>query len=388
MQDFEKFWQLVVDVWQNGFAGVDIGHGIAALGILLGFLLLRGLFTRFVMSRLTAIAKRTTNKLDDAMVETLAPPVRAVPLVLGIFFAVEHLRLEGIYAEIGDNIVRSLIAATIFWACYRIIGPWSGLLRQLERLFTPELVEWLVKAMRIAIVLVGAATILQIWGIQVGPIIAGAGLFGVAVALGAQDLFKNLIAGILIIGEKRFRKRDWIRVEGTVEGTVENIGFRSTMIRRFDKALVMVPNAKLSDTAVINFSAMSHRRIFWKIGVEYGTSVDQLKQIRDGIEAYILESDEFAHPPEVPTFVRIEGFSDSSIDLMVYCFTRSTDWGTWLEIKERLACAIKEIVEAAGTGFAFPSQSIYVESLPEGEMPAFNPPQGQAEDVTAEKRES
>ncbi|MBB52904.1 MAG: mechanosensitive ion channel protein MscS [Magnetovibrio sp.] len=364
MQDFDKFWLLVIEVWREGFAGVDVGRLLTALGILLIFMMARGVFSRYVMGRVVSMAQRTANRLDDKMAEALGPPLRMVPLVLGIFFATQHLQLQGIYAEIAENVIRSLIVANVFWAVHRIIGPWSFLLDQLERVFTHELVDWMVKAIRVAILLVGAATILQIWGIQVGPIIAGAGLFGVAVALGAQDLFKNLIAGILILAEKRFRRGDWILVEGTVEGTVENIGFRSTMIRRFDKAPVMVPNAKLSDTAVVNFSSMSHRRIFWRIGVEYRTSIAQLRQIRDGIEAYILNSEDFADPPEVPIFVRIDRFNDSSIDMLIYCFTRTTEWGRWLEIKERLACAIMEIVESSGSAFAFPSQSVYVENLP------------------------
>ncbi len=160
-----------------------------------------------------------------------------------------------------------------------------------------------------------------------------------------------------------------------VEGTVESIGFRSTRIRRFDKAPVQVPNSQLSDRAVTNISAMTHRRIYWTIGVEYRTTVDQLREIRDRIEAHVLDSDEFAHPPEVATFVRIDRFSDSSIDIMIYCFTRTTDWGEWLEIKERFAYRIKEIVEGAGAGFAFPSTSVYLETVPFGTPEPFVPPE-------------
>ncbi|MDH3476011.1 MAG: mechanosensitive ion channel family protein [Rhodospirillales bacterium] len=236
------------------------------------------------------------------------------------------------------------------------------------------MVEWLVKAIKAAIVFIGAATVLEVWGIEVGPLIAGLGLFGVAVALGAQDLFKNLIAGILIIAEKRFSNDDWIRVDGIVEGTVESIGFRSTRIRRFDKAPVQVPNTNLSDNAVTNFSAMTHRRIYWTIGVEYRTTVDQLREVRDEIESCVRESPDFANPPEVATFVRIDAFSDPSIDIMIYRFTKTTDWSEWLENKERLACRSKEIVENAGTGFAFPSRSLYVETLPSETPEAFVPP--------------
>jgi MscS family membrane protein len=184
----------------------------------------------------------------------------------------------------------------------------------------------------------------------------------------------NLIAGITILAEHRFNPGDWIKVGDEVEGTVETIGFRSTMVRRFDKAPVHVPNAKLSDNAVINFSSMTHRRIYWMIAVEYRTTIDQLRRIRDEIENYIYGSDDFAKPPEVPTFVRIDRFNDSSIDIMVYCFTKTIHWGEWLAIKEKLAYGIKEIVEGAGTGFAFPSQSVYLESLPAGTPERFVPP--------------
>jgi len=389
VEQVKEFWRLVVEVWNTGIGGVDIGKALIAILILAVFFLLRGLFTRLVIGRLNAIAKRTTNRLDDKMVASLEAPVRLVPVVIGVFVASEYLAFEDIYAEIADNVVKTLIAVCIFWGAYRLTIPLSFLLRRLERVFTHELVEWIVKAIHVAVMVVGVATILQVWGIQVGPIIAGAGLFGVAVALGAQDLFKNLIAGILILGEKRFRIGDWIRVEGTVEGTVESIGFRSTVVRRFDKAPVLVPNAKLADTAVINFSGMTHRRIYWTIGLEYRTTIEQLRRIRDEIEGYVTDSPEFADPEEVSTFVRIDRFSDSSIDIMLYCFTRTTDWGEWLKIKESLALRIKEIVEGAGTGFAFPSQSLYVEHIPSERPEIFVPPgtSGETEPVAAEGSE-
>ncbi|MEX0837899.1 MAG: mechanosensitive ion channel family protein, partial [Parvibaculum sp.] len=224
--------------------------------------------------------------------------------------------------------------------------------------------EWLVAGAKTAVVLIAGATILQTWGIQVAPIIAGLGLFGVAVALGAQDLFKNLIGGMSILIERRFGIGDWIKVDGVVEGTVEKIGFRSTHVRQFDKAPVFVPNQQLSDNAVTNYSAMTYRRISWLIGVEYRTTHEQLRQICDGIERYLNSTDDFAKPPSAHIFVRVDSFGASSIDILVYCFTTTTVWGEWLAVKEALAYRIKQIVEGAGTGFAFPSRSIYVETLP------------------------
>ena len=108
------------------------------------------------------------------------------------------------------------------------------LIKSVSDLLSKDLIDWIIKAIKVLIIILGAAAVLELWGIKIGPIIAGLGLFGVAVALGAQDLFKNLISGILVLVERRFQVGDWIFVEGVIEGTVESIGFRSTVVRRFD----------------------------------------------------------------------------------------------------------------------------------------------------------
>lgn len=374
LEKLRQFWLLVADVWNRGLLETSLGHIFLALGIVVLALLVRNLFVKLIVGWFRRMAQKTNTRLDDEALAVLERPLASIPVLAGIYLAVDYLDLSGGLALFADRLVRSLIVLVIFWAFRNLVNPLSTLLRQLERYFTASMIDWLIKAIKVVLIFIGAATVLEIWGIRIGPIIAGLGLFGVAVALGAQDLFKNLISGILIIAEKRFNPGDWIKVDGEVEGTVEEIGFRSTRIRQFDKAPVYVPNAKLSDNALINYSKMSHRRIYWLIGVAYRTTVDQLRQIRDGIETYIRECDAFDTSPALPTFVRIDRFSDSSIDIMVYCFTRTTHWGEWLAVKEKLAYEIKCIVEGAGTGFAFPSQSIYVESLPSDPPEVIPPP--------------
>ncbi|MEQ9607205.1 MAG: mechanosensitive ion channel family protein [Kiloniellaceae bacterium] len=373
-EQLQDIWTVAQNAWTREILGIELGRIVIALAIILGFLILRQVFTRLVIWRLQRWADRSDTRLDQATVRALAPPIRFVPLLIGLFVAVAYLGIEGRLATIADDILRSLVVFTLFWLLYALIGRFSFLFGRLEHLLTGPMVDWLARALRVGVVFIGAAIILELWGIQVGPLLAGLGLFGVAVALGAQDLFKNLIAGILVIAEKRFQPGDWIHVDGVVEGTVETIGFRSTLVRRFDLAPVYVPNAKLSDNSVTNFSGMTYRRIFWMIGVEYRTTVAQLREIRDGIEKYILENDDFVPPERASTFVRIDKFNDSSIDIMLYCFTRTTVWGEWLAIKEKLAYHIKDTVEAADTGFAFPSQSLYVEALPDDRPETFVPP--------------
>jgi MscS family membrane protein len=364
LQSFEDFWTLVVDVWRHGLLGVDIGRILTAMLILVVFFVIRRLFTRFVVARLKVWASRTKSRIDEEVITAIEKPLSFIPVLVGLFIATKYLNATPEMEVFFSNLNRSLVAFTIFWALYRAISPLSVVTGKLQDMFGPSMMDWLVKAAKIAFVLLGGATILEIWGIAVAPIIAGLGLFGVAVALGAQDLFKNLIAGLFVIGERRFQPGDWILVDGVVEGTVEEIGFRTTRVRRFDKSPVYVPNAKLSDNAVTNFSQMTHRRIYWFIRLEYRTTVDQLRQVCDGIRDYLRTNPDFAPESEVATFVRVDRFTDSSIDIMIYCFTKTTNWGEWLAIKETLALKIKEIVEGAGAGFAFPTQSIYVEALP------------------------
>lgn len=375
MEIFSKFWQIVVEVWKTGLYGISIDRILVAVLIFFGFILIRKKVSGFIIRRIAIFTRKTDTDIDDQIIEVLEKPFNLVPVILGLFFAIEYLNLSGSLAAAGGRIIRSLIVFAIFWSVVRLITPLSVLLEKFKDTFTPTLIDWSVKALRYVFMFIGAATILETWGIKIGPILAGLGLFGVAVALGAQDLFKNLISGLLIIAERRFKRGDWIKVNGVVEGTVESIGFRSTRVRRFDMSPVYVPNSALSDNSLINFSKMTHRRIYWMISVKYRTSIDQLKKIRNEIDTYIARSDEFADPPEVSRFVRIDRFSESSIDILIYCFTKSTVWGDWLEIKEKLAYKIKEIILAAGSDFAFPSRSIYVEPSTECLPESVSPPE-------------
>jgi MscS family membrane protein len=286
-------------------------------------------------------------------------PARFLPIVLGFFIASYYMSFgeEGKLAI--DTINRTLITIFIFWLIHQVVEPISYILSGLDKMLTKELIGWIIKSLKILIFILGLAAVLELWGIKIGPIIAGLGLFGVAVALGAQDLFKNLISGILVLVEKRFKIGDWILVEGTIEGTVEKIGFRSTVIRKFDKSLAIIPNFQFAENSVVNISETTNWRIRWSITLQYDTTVEQLKKIREEIENYINKSDDFNQ--SVGVAVRIEKFSDSSIDLLVRCFTASNSWTDSLLVKERLAIAIKEIVEGNKAAFAFPSQSIYIE---------------------------
>ena len=359
MDIFNNFSDLFFSVWSKGIHGIDIFQILIGIGIFFIFLIFRGIISKVVIKRLENLSKRTSNKLDDTFVHAMVGPARFLPIVIGFFIASYYMSFgeEGKVAI--DTINRTLITVLIFWVIHQIVEPVSYILSGLDKILTRELIGWIIKSLKILIFILGTAAVLELWGIKIGPIIAGLGLFGVAVALGAQDLFKNLISGILVLVEKRFKIGDWILVEGTIEGVVEKIGFRSTVIRKFDKSLAIIPNFQFAENSVVNISETTNWRVRWSITLQYNTTVAQLKKIREEIESYINKSEDFDQ--SVGVAVRIEKFSDSSIDLLVRCFTASNSWSDSLLVKERLAIAIKEIVEGNKASFAFPSQSIYIE---------------------------
>ena len=373
METFNSFTDLFFDVWNNGVFGINATDIIVSLVIFLFFYLLRRLIARFILNRLSRIVSKTSNQIDDAVIEVLDGPLKFLPVVLGFFIASSYLDVSDNNQDFLDLLNRSLITIFIFWLLHQLIIPFSFVIKNFESKISKPLVDWTLKGLKILVIVLGAVAILELWGIRVGPVIAGLGLFGVAVALGAQDLFKNLISGIMILMEKRFTVGDVILVSGEVEGVVEQIGFRSTLVRRFDSTPVMVPNYKFAEQSVTNYTRRHHRRIRWLIGLEYRTSIDQLKNIRDEINNLIEKDDNFAKNQNASFYVRIDSFSDSSIDMLVQTFTVTNEWAEFLKIKENLAVKIIEIVENNEAGFAFPSQSLYVEKLSDEKTEIFNP---------------
>ena len=350
----------VQSIWNEGAYGLTYGQIITITGIILFSLIIRGLFARTFVRWITRLAAGTKTQMDDVLVKAIATPLKIVPVIVGVYIALKLVHIDPNAEIYANRVIQSVVTLAVFWTLARAVNAFEYAFTSLRDTLSPAVVDWMSKALQIILIILGFGAVAEQWGIAIAPLIAGLGVFGIAVGLGAQDLFKNLISGILILSEKRFVPGEWIMAEGVVEGTVEKINFRSTLVRRFDKSPVYVPNSALSDAAVTNFSRMTHRRIKWVIGVEYRTTVDQLKYIRDEIEAWLWNDDRFAKPPEAALFVRVDNFNASSIDYLIYAFTHTKNWGEWLAIKEEFAIAVMEIIEKAGTSFAFPSQTIYM----------------------------
>ena len=352
---------------------LDWARVLVGIGLVLVVLALRKMLARATIRAAIFIGEAIGVRINESIQVAVTPTTQALIVSLACLMGLHIVQLPEAIADLAEKILISIAIAALFAALYAMSDSLAELLEPYRTSRTAIQVDWVVRLARIAVVVLGGAAVLKVWSIDIGPVLTGMGLAGAAVALAAQDLFKNLIAGVTNMSEKRFQVGEWIHVEGIVEGTVEKVEFRSTLIRRFDLAPVYVPNADLSNTAVTNFSRMPYRRIYWKIGVLHATTTDQLRQICNGIEAYIDQSDDFVGPPEASRFVHVDSFGESSIDILVYCFTRSPARADHLAAKERLALKIKDVLAAAGSRFAYPSRSIYLEAAPEAPPDTFVP---------------
>ena len=362
------------EVWVEGLLGVSITQIIVAILIMLLAILGRVFFTRRVLTWLDKLTENTESKMDDVVFESLERPLGYVPIVIGLYVLTIYLPMSGSMGEFGGNLVKALVAFTIFSALMNTVSPLFAVLSNSTWL-TPSMSTWLERAVRMILGVICLAIILDIFGIEIGPLVAGLGLFSVAVALGAQDLFKNLIAGILIIGENRFQPGDRIEVIGEMHGIVEQIGFRSTTVRLFNTAPMVIPNKDLSDVKVINHGEMIFRRLNWTINLVYSTTVEQLTGICDEIEKYMKESKDIAENEGQESFARASEFGASSIDVRILCYTAPVSLTEFSAIKQRLIYEIMRIVRGNGSEFAYPSTSVYVESTPESvdnEIPAVD----------------
>lgn len=359
-----EFWILITDTWFAGIRGVSITQLIVCFSILIIGLVARSLVrTKFVDS-LAKLTKNTATELDDEIIESLRSPIGMIPIAFALYLITVFLPISGSLDLITTNLVKMIVVYTIFSALANMTKPLFSLLGDTSWM-TPAMALWLNRVSAVIIWIVGITMMLDIWGIEIGPIIAGLGLFSVAVALGAQDMFKNIIAGIFIISEKRFQPGDRIRVNGSLHGIVENIGFRSTEVRLLDTSPVFVPNTDLSDAQLTNHQNMKYRRIKWTINLIYNTDTDSLKKICKDIGSFIESSNHFTKNLDQESFAKVTELGASSIDLTVLCYTEPMDFTNYSEAKQDLIFEIIKVVKANNSDFAFPSRSLYIENSSE-----------------------
>ncbi|HTX64163.1 MAG TPA: mechanosensitive ion channel family protein, partial [Opitutaceae bacterium] len=202
-----------------------------------------------------------------------------------------------------------------------------------------------------------ALTVAQRMGVNVAAFITGLGIGGLAFALAAQDTIANFFGSLVVVLDRPFRVGEYVSI-GAAEGTVEDIGLRSTKLRTGARTLTVIPNKLVANESVTNFSRMPQRRVDQKIGLTYRTSPEQMEAILGDIRG-ILRGDPEVHPDLIA--VHFTGYSESSLDIQIVYFTANPDWLKHLALRERVNLRIMRAVAARGLAFAFPTQTLHVE---------------------------
>ncbi|WP_296996464.1 MULTISPECIES: mechanosensitive ion channel family protein [unclassified Thalassospira] len=353
--------------WVDMLGGGEVGRLIGALLVLVVFFIFKRVLVRGALGILRRIAQQRSESMMANVLDAFALPLQALFMLFGVYFATEVLTLP---EEIDAFAVEAISIAAgfcVFWALFRAVEPLGVSLNRLVGRFGAglgdDLRQFFIRGVKTLIVVIGGVIILENWGIDVSAFLGGLGLAGMAVALAAKDSVANIFGGLTIFADNLYKRGDWIETPH-FEGTVEVVGLRATKVRTFAKALVTMPNAQIVDSPVINWSRMTHRRIKMVIGLEYRTTAKQMEAIVDKLRDF-LKNDEDVAQTDVAQMVHFSDFGASSINIDLYYFTKTTDWVTWRDIRNRHIIAFKRIVEEEGAAFAFPSQSLYVESMPE-----------------------
>lgn len=317
-----------------------------------------------ILNRLSRRIEKTRTLWDDALYNAVRRPLSLLIWLIGISFAADmvgHQTSAAIFQAISP--IRDIgIIFTIAWFFFRFIG-------EVEENFIQKKLEEgkpvdrttadaIGKLLRLSVIITAALVALQTLGISISGILAFGGVGGIAIGFAAKDLLANFFGGLMVYLDRPFAVGDWIRSpDRNIEGTVEKIGWRLTVIRTFDKRPLYVPNSTFASIAVENPSRMSHRRIYETIGIRYDDAA-KMAPIVEKVKAMLT-----AHPEidESQTLiVNFTSFAPSSLDFFIYTFTHTTNWVQFHEIKQDVLLKVVDIIEAEGAEIAFPTSTIHV----------------------------
>jgi len=327
-------------------------------------------FAKRVLRFLLKSAKATSSHLDDAFVEAVRSPLLYFVWLYGLTIAIDIINKENhlpifdfskVFEQVG-------VIALLVWAIVRLIGAFELLYchkvaqrDQAESGVDESTIAAVAKLLRLATIITGGLIIMQSLGYSVSGVLAFGGVGGIAVGFAAQDLLSNFFGALMIHLDRPFSVGDWIRSpDKDIEGTVEHIGWRVTRIRTFDMRPLYVPNSTFTKISVENPSRMLNRRIYETIGVRYDDAAVVEKVIND-------VNDMLQNHPDIDTtrtlMVNFNAFGASSLDFFVYCFTKTTVWTEYHQVKQDVLLKIYAIIEQHGADVAYPTQRIAVEQV-------------------------
>ncbi|MDY0190303.1 MAG: mechanosensitive ion channel family protein [Desulfuromonas sp.] len=367
-----------IQAWLNSidFFSTDMQRYILATGILFVFFIFKRLFSSILTRFILPLTNRTANNFDDLLLANVRRPLETLVLIGGLFIALQVLQLPTAptnFQQAGHALIKTMITFNIAWILFnavsileRSIASWA---QHTGAPLDEHLLPFIRKIVRAFIIILAVVLVIQNLGYSISGLLASLGIGGLAVALAAKETLSNVFGSIMILLDRPFRVGDWIKTDN-IEGVVEEIGFRSTRIRTFAKTLITVPNNIIATTSLNNFSYMPKRRIKMTVGVTYASSPEQMRAAVSSIRSMLEQ-----HPAINQEFmlVNFTDFSPSSLDILIYCFTTTTDWAAYLQAREDVCLKIMDIIAELGMEMAFPSHSVYLHQQDDIQQSAAQP---------------
>lgn len=313
----------------------------------------------------TGISKKTTTDFDDIVLQSLQKPLTFLIILISLVFITEALNVS--YQLFHDfnkpKILYVLIIVIIAWALIKILDNYytsKTFLRGLKSSDDPIVIEQTyeitIRIFKIIVILISLLTLMQEFGLSISGLLAFGGVGGLVVGLAAKDLLSNFFGGLMIYFDRPFKVGEFIKSpDRNIEGIVESIGWRLTVVRTFSKNVLYIPNSAFSNIIVENATRMTNRRINEVIGLRY-EDLEKIPEIVNKVRAYLDQNDNIDQSNK--PVVYFKSFSASSCDFFIYAFTNTKDWREFLKIKEDVLYQTSKIISEHNAAIAFPTTTI------------------------------
>lgn len=336
---------------------VDI---VIAVAIILLFRIFSSTFSYIIIR----MFKFKTKKAKDIKESAFFKPLRLFFIILGVYLAVLFLRkplnlsqeimnLATTIFEIISVIAFAIALAKSFTLKSTLI---IKMRKKAKRQYDDASIEFALKIVRVLIYIVAVFIVLSLLKVDLTGLIAGLGIGGLIVTLAAQDTAKNLFGGVVIFIDKPFTVGDWVQMD-SYEGTIEDITFRTTRIRTFENSLLNVPNSIISNASVINWSKMESRRYKVNIKIDLETPVEKLQRLKTRVEEMLYNRENIL---DDSTIVRFDGIDENGINMLVYTYTNSTGYSSYLKEVEGINYKIIKILDEENIKVAHENQDVYI----------------------------
>jgi len=349
-------WGLLSEGWRVSLVVFAMVSGTAVIAYI----------TSLVVAATERRFKKTNNLWDDALLHAARRPIVAFVWLQGVYWAAEvaHRYSDAEIFSVNDTLLQIGFVWLLVWTLLRLVKQGEEILTSPLKMKTPmdyTTVNAVSKLSRAVVIITAVLIALQSLGYSISGVLAFGGVGGIAVGFAAKDLLANFFGGFIIHLDRPFKVGDWVRSpDRNIEGTVEHIGWRLTTLRTFDKRPLYVPNAVFTTISVENPSRMLNRRIYETIGIRYA-DVSGMAEIVAEIRTMLENHEDIDQDQTI--IVNFLAFNASSLDIMIYTFTKTIEWVRFHEVKQDVLLKISDIIEGHGAEVAFPTRTLH---LPDG----------------------